>query len=159
MKNNKPNHNKNESVHQQMIGKSAEHWQKQLWEKLIYKVASAKSPKETKKILENLISDYEKKVILRRLAVTALVGSGKTYQEIGEILWMSPQTISTAKKNLFVSSHNYKSYKYFYGGPIEYSSFSKTKNKKSFLEELFGDVDFWDLLTNPPRPPGTGIRR
>ncbi len=140
------------------MGKVAEQWQKQLWEKLMNKITSVKSPKETKKILGNLISDYEKKVVLRRLAVTALVKSGKTYQEIGEILWMSPQTISTMKKNLFGNSNNYKSYKHFYGGPIKYSGLGTTKSKKSFLEELFEGVDFGDLLTNPPRPPGTGIK-
>jgi len=141
------------------MGRPAEQWEEQLWEKLVNKITNAKSPKETNRLLENLISKYEKKMILRRLAVTALVRSGKTYQEIGEILWMSPQTISTTKKNILGNVRNYKSYKHFYGGPRIYSPVDKSRNRKSLLEEVFGSVDFLDLLTNPPRPSGMGIKQ
>ncbi|MEK7192226.1 MAG: Trp family transcriptional regulator, partial [Patescibacteria group bacterium] len=81
------------------------------------KVAKTKSKNEVKRILENLISEDEKKMMLRRLAILALVQAGKSYQEIGEILWVSPQTISTVKKNSLGLMSNYKSYRNFYGGP------------------------------------------
>lgn len=142
---------RNSNKNNRLMGKAAEQWQEQLWEKLINKITAAKSPKATKLILENLISDYEKKMILRRLAVTGLVRTGKTYQEIGEILWMSPQTISTMKKNLLGNrNNNYKSYKHFYGGPMKYSDISKSKTIKPFFEDLF---------TNPPRPTGMGLKK
>lgn len=139
------------------MGKEAEKWQEELWEKLVDKISATSSRTETKKILENLLSNYEKRTVLRRLAVKALVQSGKTYQEIGEILWMSPQTISTTKKNILSKQDNYKSYKHFYGGPIK-SSIGKEKIKKPVLDKLFEDIDIWDLITNPPRPTGMGIK-
>ena len=86
----------------------------------------------------------------------SLVKSGKSYREIGEILWMSPQTIRTAKKNILGSFGNYKSYKKFYSGPTQWSG--KVEIPKSFLEKLFGDIDIWDIIKNPPRPPGIGFR-
>lgn len=144
-----------------MMGKEAEVWQERLWGKLMAKIASINSQPETKKILENLISDHEKKTILRRLAVKALIQSGKTYQEIAEILWVSPQTISITKKNVLNNLNSYKSYKRFYGGPIKYSGLGEVKMKKSFLEkleELLEGVDLWDIITNPPRPPGIGLK-
>ncbi|KKU83744.1 MAG: hypothetical protein UY12_C0031G0008, partial [Parcubacteria group bacterium GW2011_GWA2_47_8b] len=44
-----------------------------LWEKLADKIAKTESPKEVRNILENLVSKDEKKMILRRLAILALV--------------------------------------------------------------------------------------
>lgn len=153
MKNNKF---RDSNGREKMIGRAAEEWQGQLWEKLVGKISAAKSREETKKIMESLVSDYEKKVILRRLAVIALVRSGKSYREIGEILWTSPQTISTIKKNSIGIPSNYRSYKNFYGGPIKYSD--GIKIQKSFLDELLSEVDIWELLTNPPRPTGMGFK-
>jgi hypothetical protein len=31
-------------------------------------------------------------------------------------------------------------------------------NPSSLLEDL-RDTDFWELIKNPPRPPGTGLKR
>jgi len=126
-----------------------------LWNELINKITASNSKKEVKKILEGLVSDYEKKIILRRLGVLAFARSGKSYRETSEALWLSPNTISTIRKNILSNKNSYKSYRKFYGGPRMYSG--ATRIPKSFWEE-FLDVDLWDLIKNPPRPPGTGIK-
>lgn len=145
--NNKPN--------KPLIGRSAEKWSDLLWDKFLDKLSKAKSKKELRLMLEKLLAEGEKKMVARRLAVIALLRSGKSYQEIGEILWISPNTVSTIKKNILGNIENYKSYRKFYKGPTQWSS--GVRVQKSFWENLFGDIDLWDLLTHPPRPHGLGI--
>ncbi|MEK7192063.1 MAG: Trp family transcriptional regulator [Patescibacteria group bacterium] len=138
-------------------GMEAELWMESLWQEIINKISQEKSKEIVGQILEKLISESEKKTILKRLGVLALIKSGKSYKEISEILWLSPNTISTIKKNVFDTNKNYKSYLAFYGGPRKYSEISKMENKKSLLGGLFSDIDLWDLLINPPRPQGIGL--
>lgn len=141
---------------QVLRGREAGKWMNELWEELLSKLANIGTKSEIRKILESLISDYEKKVILKRLAIIASVRMGKSYQEISEILWLSPNTISAIKKNILRNNQeNYQSYRRFYGGPRKYSQ--KSRVSKSFLKELFGDLDIWDVLINPPRPRGIGL--
>lgn len=151
MKNNK------NSTKKRKISISAERWSEKLWADLISNIYRAGSEKEIKRLLEKLFSEDEKIMILKRLSVIALIRSGKSYQEISDILWLSPNTISTIKKNLFNNHKNYKSYLAFYGEPRKYSS-EKIKIKQSLLEKQFSDIDLWELLKNPPRPPGTGLK-
>lgn len=134
----------------------AERWAENLWGGLISRILKAKSHGEIKRLLEKLLSEDEKMMILKRLAVAALVHSGKSYKEISEVLWLSPNTISTIKKNLLGDHRNYKSYLAFYGGPRQYSR--KIKIRRSFWDGFFGDIDLWELLKNPPRPPGIGLK-
>ncbi len=90
-------------------GKSAEAWQEALWDKLIDELSRIKEKQELKKVIESLLSTYEKNFLLRRLAATALVKQGATYKEIGEVLWISPATISAIKKNILNRGASYKS--------------------------------------------------
>ncbi|MEK7192074.1 MAG: Trp family transcriptional regulator [Patescibacteria group bacterium] len=140
----------------QLRGKDAEQWMEVLWDELLTKVSNMKSKKELKRTLESLMSEHEKRTILRRLAVNALVRLGKSYKKIGEIIWVSPQTISAIRKNSFDMTVAYKSYrasprKSKYGGSI------RIEQGGSFLD-IFKGVDLWELLTNPPRPTGTGLK-
>lgn len=137
-------------------GKEAEKWMNDLWEEVIDKLAETSVKAEIRKILDSLISNYEKKIVLKRLGVIALVRMGKSYQEISQILWLSPNTISTLKKNIFNNKENYKSYRKFYGGRRKYSVDSKLSD--SLSEKSLGGV-LWDILNNPPRPPGIGLKR
>ncbi|MEK7191941.1 MAG: hypothetical protein AAB646_00275 [Patescibacteria group bacterium] len=136
-------------------GKKAEKWMEDLWRELINKLFTSHSKEEVKKILESLISDYEKKIILKRLGVIAFARMGKSYRETGEALWLSPNTVSTIRKNILGSKANYRSYRRFYGGPKIYSDGFRIQ--KSFWQEILGDVDIWDLFMNPPRPVGMGL--
>lgn len=155
-KNNKKIAENHGGNNEEMRGLQAEEWSEKLWDAVLENITGSKSKETTKKILERLISEDEKKLILRRIAVGALVQAGKSYSEMSEILWLSPNTISTIKKNIFGNHKNYKSYLKFYGGPMKWSVI---KTEKSFMEKLFGDLDIVELFKNPPRPVGTGLKQ
>ena len=80
------------------LGRDAQNWSEELWENLLETISKTKSKKEIKQLFEKLISKDEKNMILKRLAVIALIKSGNSYQKISEILWLSPNTISAIKK-------------------------------------------------------------
>ena len=89
-------------------GKSAEEWQELLWDKLVLELSKINSYQELKNAIESLLSRNEKQFMLRRLAANALIRQGKSYKEIGEILWISSATISAIKKNLLNKHAHYK---------------------------------------------------
>ncbi|MEK7654595.1 MAG: Trp family transcriptional regulator [Patescibacteria group bacterium] len=94
-----------------LVGRLADEWSERLWESILGGVARSQSRKEIKFFLESILSDSERKLLLRRLAILALLRSGKSYKEIGRILWVSPQTVSTIKKNFLDKKGQYKSYR------------------------------------------------
>lgn len=139
-------------------GKSAEAWMEIVWEELLENFADLK-PANLKDALEKLISKAEKTFILRRIAVAALLRKGKTYREIGEILWASPSNISTIKKNILGSGH-YKSQRVFKN--IKQKKMSNQAMTSSWLDELlqsFKNIDLWELIKNPPRPSGMSFKK
>lgn len=151
---------KNNIPSENMRGLTAEKWMEELWDGLMNEIAKKNSKKEIQKILEKLISKDEKKMILRRMGVLALVRLGKSYKEISEALWVSHASISTIKKNVFNTAANYKSYLDFCGGPREYGlGVDAKKLEKSSWEQLFKHIDLWEIFKNPPRPPGIGLKR
>ena len=97
--------------------KSRKERENYLVEKFLETLEKANSPKKISNFLNNLLSDKEKINISRRLAVIALLKEGKTYREIGEILWISPGTISVIKKTL-LNYKNYRSKHSFYGKDV-----------------------------------------
>ncbi len=92
---------------------SRKDWTGFIWQKIIQSLATAGSKDEIEKILAELIGEYEKQLIVKRLTAIILLKDGKTYRQIGETLWISPSTISTIKKNLSVNFANYQSRKNF----------------------------------------------
>ena len=138
----------------QIMGKEADQWMENLWDDLLNKIVASNSKDKVRKILESLLSEDERKMILRRLGVITFAKMGKSYREISEALWLSPNTISTIRKNI-IDGKIYKSYRKFYGGRKIYSSGPRIR--KSLWEEMLSDIDIWDLLLNPPRPVGMGL--
>ena len=57
------------------MGRAAELWMESLWQELVNKISKEK----VGGILEKLISESEKKTVLKRLGVLALVKAGKNY--------------------------------------------------------------------------------
>lgn len=150
--------NKSRKINSVKMSLVAKDWSEKLWSNVTVKLAKAKSPKEVENILEKLISEDEKASMMRRLAAIVLIRAGYSYRKISEILWLSHNTISTLKKNLIGAYKNYKSYLAFYGGPRKYSG-GDIKIEKSFWDGLFvGDIDLWELIKNPLRPPGIGLK-
>ena len=130
-------------------------WEDALWKEICDHLANTKSEKGFKRLIGKLLSREEKRTIVNRVAVLALIKTGKSYSEIGELLWVSPVTISTIKKNFWDESPHYKN-RHFFKKEKKSTSEIITRTKKSFLDELL-NVDLWELIKNPPRPAGMGI--
>jgi len=77
--------------------KKAKNLENYFWLKLCENIEKSSS-KGTIKVLNSLLSMSEKGMIAKRLAAVSLIRSGKSYREIGRILWMSPSTVSAIKK-------------------------------------------------------------
>ncbi len=142
----------NKKSAKQKLGLSAEKWTDELWSQLIKKLASTNSDTEIRKILESLMSEYERKMILKRLAVTSMIRSGNSYKQISEALWLAPNTISTIKKNILGGAGNYRSYRKFYGGPKQWSG--DIKYEEPFWMQV---SDFLETLPRYGRVKTPGI--
>ena len=94
-----------------VVGRLADQWAEDLWDGIIAAVARNTSKKEIQRFLDGILSKRERKVLLRRIAILTLVRSGKSYKEIGRVLWASPQTVSAIKKNFLSKTSSYKGYK------------------------------------------------
>jgi Trp operon repressor len=77
---------------------SRQEWETACWRKIL----------ESKELLSLLITSHERRDLVNRAAAIDRIISGKSYQEIGEELWLSPQTISVIKKA--ISERAYRSY-------------------------------------------------
>jgi len=106
---------------------SRSEWEAAAWPKIV----------ASRELLQLLITLHERRdLVLRAAAAKALV-SGKSYREIGDALWLSPQTISGIKKA--IREQTYQSY-------LERS---KTERKKKIYRSI---------RERRPRRP-LGIRR
>lgn len=78
--------------------RSRKEWEIVCWEKIL----------ESKDLLKLLITSHERHDLVMRAATIDRLFSGKSYKQIGEELWLSPQTVSGIKK----AAHEkiYKSY-------------------------------------------------
>ena len=149
----------NNSVNDKIfLSKHRTEWHEFLWNNLLEKLTVTKTKQQTGKIINALFSNYEKSVITKRLAALALIRAGVGTREIMRTLWVSPATISALKKNFFGNPSVYTSQRSFQANKKPEPS--KILIKKSWLDDIFKDVDFdiWELLTNPPRPTGMGIK-
>ena len=77
------------------------------WQEFLNKLKHAISSKNSGEVLETLLSSYEKKELVRRLAVVSLLSKGKTYRKISEILGVSHQTIRAVKKCVLENSSKF----------------------------------------------------
>ncbi|HUX36145.1 MAG TPA: hypothetical protein VMV71_03895 [Candidatus Paceibacterota bacterium] len=73
-------------------------WENDCW----HKIAASKD------LLELLSTSGERHDLVMRAAAIDAITSGKSYKQIGNELWLSPQTISGIKKAL--TENNYRSY-------------------------------------------------
>ena len=132
-------------------------WQDFLWTRFLEKFSWIKSGDQKRNAIEALFSNYEKQLIIKRLAAMILLREGKGSKEISDLLWLSWSTISALKKTFSSSGGCYNSQRSF--KTIKKTNNSSNKPKQhSWLDALFGDVDLWEIIKNPPRPRGTGIK-
>src|SRR3990170_3424262 len=65
---------------------SRKEWESFIWDKAIDGLAKAGSKTNVNEILNELLGEYEKKLMLRRLTAILLIKDGLSYSQIGEIL-------------------------------------------------------------------------
>lgn len=129
-------------------------WHDFLWERFLEKFSNQKS----RQAISSIFSDYEKHLITKRFATLFLIGSGVGTREIGRLLWSSRATISAIKKSYFSQkSASYNSPRSF-KKPAAANSKPLIKTNKDWLKDFLGDIDLWELIKNPPRPSGMGIK-
>ena len=134
-------------------------WKDFLWQRFLEKLTATKTLKETSRVARSLFSEYEKELITKRIAALALIRSGMGVREIGRVLWMGTATINALKKSFFGNLGAYKSQRSCKSCPK--SKPAQLFAQKSWLDDLLdglSGVDVMDLLKNPPRPMGMGIK-
>ncbi|MBI4993602.1 hypothetical protein HZC33_01410 [Candidatus Wolfebacteria bacterium] len=132
--------------------KSRKEWEEFIWHKFLEGLKDAKTTGQLKEILESVLDGREKNFMIKRLIVIASISQNKTYREISELLWLSPNTISSIKKSLFKKT--------IYSG-YKKSNAKFNKNNKEVSKKKWGDVAF-DLLesfSRIPLPPFIGKNR
>ncbi|PIP30114.1 hypothetical protein COU12_01690 [Candidatus Jorgensenbacteria bacterium CG10_big_fil_rev_8_21_14_0_10_54_38] len=75
-------------------------WEGLAWQRFLETAEKAGSERKLNLLLDSVLSASEKRLIVRRLAVMALIGQGRTYREIGRRLWLSPSTVSAIKRGM-----------------------------------------------------------
>lgn len=129
-------------------------WQDFLWNRFLEKFAGKKSD-NVRDVISALFSDYERRLVTRRIAALALIQESVGTMEISRILWFSRTTISTLKKIFFNKQIIYKSSKDFKKSVgNDYGKSTKNTRRSLWLEDLLKGVDLWEIIKNPPRPQG-----
>lgn len=77
---------------------SRKEWEKACWQKLLH----------SKRWLNRIVTPYERRNLILRATAVHRLHRGTSYKDIGNELWLSPQTISTIKKS--ISEKRYRSY-------------------------------------------------
>jgi len=106
---------------------SRQEWETACWRKIL----------ESKELLSLLITSHERRDLVNRAAAIDRIISGKSYQEIGNELWLSPQTISVIKKAInekayrsyLERSHKERKKKKYSSGPVSTKSRTRPRGK------------------------------
>jgi len=128
--------------------KKAKNLENYFWLKLCENIEKSSS-KGTIKVLNSLLSMSEKGMIAKRLAAVSLIRSGKSYREIGRILWMSPSTVSAIKKNMGKTT-SYQSGAFYT---------NQTKTEKERKIKPLPEKTIFDYWANFPFPESRGKGR
>lgn len=108
---------------------SRKEWEEACWKEIL----------KSAKLLESLATSRERHNLVMRAAVINHFKSGKTYKQIGEELWLSPQTISAIKKAIKETSYQ------------SYRERGKTKRKK---KQYSSNI----TLAKTKKPEGRAVR-
>lgn len=117
------------------------------------------SDEGSREAINSILSDYEKRLITKRLVALALIGEGMSTKKIERVLWLSRTTIGALKKNFFSGSGVYKSPRSFKKLISKESRISVKTQGDRWLKGIFSDIDLWEVIKNPPRPPGIGLKK
>ncbi len=118
-------------------------WEEKIWKKFLEDVENAEHKHKAAQFLDGILTASEKKFISKRLAALSLIKSGKSYTEIGKILWISPSTVSGLKKSIFDAS---------YQSNRDRSANGKNERSKKIQELPSSTIlDYWANLPLPSK--------
>lgn len=80
--------------------RSRNEWKDYIWKKLVEEIVQTVSVKDAEQLLNLLLTVHEKKQMIKRAVAISLLKQGKSYNAIGELLWLSPTTISAIRKSM-----------------------------------------------------------
>lgn len=103
MRQNEINQNKINSGH----FRSRKEWEEYLWRELLKQISQIQSVKDLNEFLQCFISKHERNIMLKRLTALTMLKEGKSYREIGRLLWISPSTLSALHKSEAFNPANY----------------------------------------------------
>ena len=133
--------------------RTAKNLGEEIWLHVIESFHKDDTKEAVKQLFNNLLTDFEKDDIARRLAIISLVRQGKSYSEISKKLWVSPVTISSIKKSL-ISKSGYKSRQDFErernNKTLKISS--NAQSEPSWLDDFFDRIEF--LIATFPQISG-----
>ena len=89
------------------IPKVSEYTSRKEWEQAVWDMLVSNKAKGADLFL-TLFTPFERRAMVHRIAAVDRIASGVSYREIGNELWLSPQTISAIKKA--ISEKKYRSY-------------------------------------------------
>ncbi len=125
--------------------KSRKEWENFVWSRFLDNIQGIKSKKHLNAFLKSLLSDAERKNLIKRIIVISLIKKGEKYREIEEILWLSPSTISSIKKSI-INNFGYQSRR----------DIDKKKPRKANKIKQSSFIDSWFDFPPPPKMVGKG---
>lgn len=78
---------------------SISEWEEYLWQRLLQQLFEINSKAELNNFLSSILSNYERKMIVKRLNILLMLKENQLYREIGRRLWVSPNTIGSVRKS------------------------------------------------------------
>jgi Trp operon repressor len=79
---------------------SRKDWEKAAWDCIIATLHKSQSKKDAALFLALIISEPERRNIIKRATAIIKLIEGNSYRNIGKELWLSPQTISAIRKGI-----------------------------------------------------------
>jgi len=128
--------------------KSRKEWENYAWKMITSGLANSVSSENIEQSLAILVTAYEKEQMIKRAAAVSFLKQGKSYREIGDLLWLSHPTISSIKKSI-TAKEGYVSY-------YERSRANKKRDKQEKSNSQFSSL--LEAFFEVPPPPRQGRR-
>lgn len=81
---------------------------KRVFEILFQSIANIKNPQEVKEFFDDFLSPTERIVLAKRLSIAVLLAKGYDYNDVREVLKVSPPTIAAVNASLKYKGKAYK---------------------------------------------------
>ena len=127
--------------------KSRKEWKQYVWKIIIDGFVRSVSAQEIERTLDMLLTTHEKEYVIKRAAAISFFEQGKSYRDIGEMLWLSPTTISAIRKSMVQKNGYVSRYTRRKNEGDKKETVAKKKEARPSLK-----LCFEELFTIPPPP-------